>query len=428
MRARTPLVIASIYGGLALGACSKNPAPPEPATAQVSQRDPVPPVDPATPAAPEPERKAPAAERRGPADRTAGIEGTLALMEAGDFGKAFTLLADPVTWTEVGLPKGELDSLGAVIDYQRSSRTGLSDFHLKPKRIIESADYQVVELVWSARHTGAFADGTPATDKTVTLPAAMLLHYQRDGLVDRVWVFQDWPNALQQLGLAPGLPEGFHPAAMPDKVEVVTGPEAPDLRARYLEQLARPEPQPVRTELGRAGQSADFQRKSTDVSIALGAGGTFVAFATNELVYRGGFLAVAPADQEVTTHTLDIVELDPATGRFTGVTSYGNSYEIMAALQITAGAAERPDGKEKPFGVPVCDAYIAHVRACGESVDAHAQQAMLDDLDRAIATWAADNGGGARAERLTQACTAARAAAKAAFGASCPSVDWAAER
>jgi len=48
------------------------------------------------------------------------------------------------------------------------------DFHIKAKRIIEAADYQVVEYVWSAKHTGAFADGTVATDKVA--PARRAAH------------------------------------------------------------------------------------------------------------------------------------------------------------------------------------------------------------------------------------------------------------
>src|SRR5690606_30204854 len=131
---------------------------------------------------------------KGPTDRTAAIQQSLQDFVAGNYAAAFKYLEDDVTWTEVGLPDGELTSKEALIKFQERQRAGFSDLQMKAARIIEAADYQVVEFVWTAKHTGTFADGTQATNKTVTMPGAMLVHYDTDdGMVDKVWVFQDWP-------------------------------------------------------------------------------------------------------------------------------------------------------------------------------------------------------------------------------------------
>ncbi|MFO0749777.1 MAG: ester cyclase [Myxococcota bacterium] len=448
--ARRPLVASLMCAGMALGACGKTEAGPAAPIAQVSRAEPAAPAQPAAPSAPDNARapESPAL-RRGPADRTEAIQATLALMQQGDFGQAFKYLADPVLWTEVGLPDGELDSIGKIIDFQRNARAGFSDFHMKARRIIESADYQVVELVWSARHSGAFADGTAATDKVVTLPEAMLIRYQEDGLIDRVWVFQDWPNALQQLGLAPGLPSDFKPFMLPEKTEVVTGAFDPLLHKGYDDFVARLGGDAYSAMLteraaddfswldlasGQAISGRDatasylgarlksFALTSTHIESAIGAGPYFAAYKTSELVYKGGFASVAASDQKITTHTLDIVLFDAATMRMQSLASYGNSYETLFALGIGGGGAAWP--RLAVFGIDRCDSYVAKVRACTASLDGVPRQAMRDALDKQVAVWTNDVAPIGRAERLGQSCDAALVVAKATLAASCPRVAW----
>ena len=433
-----------------LGACDKKDQPPTPPLAQVSRVEPVKPPAPDKPHNPDLAR-ANEADLGGLENRTQATQETFALMERGDFAMAFKRFSASVRWTEVGLPQGEFDSVAKLIAFQRASRTGFSDFQIKPQRIIESADYEVVEYVWSARHTGAFADGTPATNKVATLPGAMLIHYKTAEVIDQIWVFHDWPSVLQQLGLAPGLPEGFEPHAMPGKSEVVTGAAEPRYQGRYHDFLTGLGPDAYEITLrdqatddlswfdvtagkvltGRAaaathlgGRSKAFTLVSSEIQTAIGAGLYFAAFTKNELVYKGGFMNVTADGQKVTTHTLDIVLFDATSLRFKRLASYGNSYETLAALRLSAASTARPANADAKLGVKACDGYVAKIRECGESLDGQAKQGMLAAMDSQVHAWASEAVGPTRNERLTQACDAALTLAKGTFQATCPRVVW----
>ncbi|MFO0745438.1 MAG: ester cyclase [Myxococcota bacterium] len=445
--------IIFIWGCAALmtGACSKKETPkPEPATAQVSKPEVPKPVTPEIPSKPDMDH-AQADKEKGPIDRDKAIQATLAAMERGAFDEAFKFLDSGMVWTEIGLPQGELKSIPALIDYQKRSRTGLSDFRMKAKRIIDSADYQVVEFVWSARHTGAFADGTAPTNKTVTLPGAMLVRYQDDGLIDRVWVFQDWPNALQQLGLAPDLPAAFKPFELPESTEIVHGDYVPSFREHYETFLTKLGPADYQANLSERtapdfawidlatgervaanGDNANlalrrgsFVRTGTHIETAIGTSNIFAAYVTNQFVYKGGLMGVESKDQDVTTHTLDIIRFDPETMRMQTLASYGNSYEVLAALQVTAAGAQKPtDDAVARLDVGACDDYVADMRTCLETLDGDKKAEATKALDDQIRTWQQNRVDGLAKDQLKASCEAATATARVSFGQQCPRVDW----
>lgn len=447
-------VIAFIASGVSLGACKGAVEPPmaEPATAQVSQSEPEKPLTPEAPSEPAVNRLPSApSEVRGPVDRSEALQSTLAHMERGDFGQAFKYLAAEVVWTEVGLPNGELDSVPELISYQERSRTGFSEFRIKASRILESADYQVVEFVWAARHTGAFADGTAATNKVAVLPGAMLLRYQGNGLVDRVWVFQDWTSVLQQLGLAADLPRDFKPSSFPGETEVIIGRYEPILRERYESFVAklgrddfqatlaaRTTPDFAWTDLGSgqlvsghdgsnsyfAQRQGRFARERSVLEAAVGAGPFFAAYVTNTLVYQGGYLGVPGSDQSITTHTLDIVRFDADNTRLVSLVSYGNSYEIMAALGITAGAAPRPEAKDGRFAITACDDYVTHMRACLDSLPAETREATRAVTDAQILEWQKQHRDLDSRAAVEKACQQTAAQARLTYASACPRVEW----
>ncbi len=446
--------MCAVSSALGLLACDKSKAPgPESATAQMNKVEPAAPEKPTTPSEPDREQKPPtAAERRGPTDRAEAMKLTIKEMERGEFRQAFKHLDDGIVWTEVGLPDGEFDTIDEVVGYQQRSRTGYSDFRLRAKRIIASADYQVVEFVWSARHSGAFADGTPATNKVVTLPGAMMLRYQDDGLIDRVWVFQDWPLALKQLGLSPNLPADFKPFPLPEQTALVTGPHNELFKERYQTFASRLGPADLDTTLGErvaddfswtdfesgmmltgrdatkeylARRFTSFLPQSSNIEASVGAGTFYAAYVTNELVYKGGFMGVAGTDQKITTHTLDIVEFDPEMLRFKTLVRYGNSYEILAGLNLNASAGvTTPAAKDERFGLKACDDYVNHMRACIESQDAAKQTEMRSALDAQLVKWQAEQKDTELRGGVMRSCEDAHLLAKQSLGASCPRVTW----
>jgi len=446
-----PLLAAS-FAALALGACGKKPpAAPEAPLTQVKDPTPEKPGAPEVPSAPDKDRKLPAeADRKAPIDRTETIQATLAGMEKGDFGQAFKYLDKDVDWVEVGLPDGELDSVEQIIAYQQKTRTGFSDFKVKAKRIIEAADYQVVEYVWSATHTGAFADGTAATNKTVSLPAALLIRYQENGLIDKVWSFQDWPNVLRQLALAPDLPADFVAATMPTKTDIVIGANEPRYREQYVGFLGALGPNDYLVAMNEratadfawfdlgsgqrvtkhdgsntylADRRGSFVRDSTEVETAIGAGPIFAAYVTNKLTYKGGYLGVPADNQKVTTHTLDIVEFDPSNLRLKTLASYGNSYEIMGALGVNAGAAPRV-AMSANMNIKACDDYIEDMRECIGSLAEVTRAATGAVLDQQIVTWKADLAASKTIDEVKRSCEAAAAAGRSSYAAQCPRTTW----
>lgn len=447
-----PLAFAAV-AGLAMGGCGKKEPAAEAPIAQLNKPEPEKPATPAVPPAPDKDRQLPAeADRKAPLNRTDTIKETFQLMEKGDLGQALRYLDKDVDWTEVGLPNGEFETADAVIAYQQKARTGLSDVKLRPRRVIESADYQVVEYVWSARHTGAFADGTPATNKVATVPGAMLVRYGEDGLIDDVWNFMDWPNVLQQLGLGPELPKDFRAVAIPGDVEVVIGAGDASYRERYVGFVGGLGPDQYKTTFTErtapdfswfdlmtgnvvtnhdgtntyfADRRGAFVRDATDIETTIAAGPYFVAYVTNKLIYKGGYLGVPADNQKVSTHTLDIMRFDMETMRVKTLASYGNSYEILASLGMNAGgAATSPVVKLDNVMIEDCDDYVEDMRACLDSLEPTTREATRAALDQQIATWKLDTKNGVRLEVIKTSCEAATESAKKAYASSCPRVDW----
>ncbi len=339
-----------------------------------------------------------------------------------------------------------------MIAYQQKARTGFSDVKMRPRRIIESADYQVVEYVWSARHSGAFADGTAATEKVATVPAAMLVRYGEDGLIDDVWNFVDWPHVLQQLGLGPELPKDFQAVAIPGDVDVVMGAGDATYRERYVGFVGGLGPDQYKTTFserttpdfswhdlmtGRTVTNHDgtntyfadrrgaFVRDSTEIETTIAAGPYFVAYVTNKLVYKGGYFGVPADDQKINTHTLDIMQFDPATLRVKTLASYGNSYEILAALGVNAGgAASSPVVALNNVMIEDCDDYIEDMRECLGSMEPTTRAATSAALDQQITSWKTDSKNGIKLEVIKTSCEAATESAKKAYASSCPRVDW----
>jgi hypothetical protein len=442
------MIIAMTLAGLSVS-CEKAETP---TPASQLTREQVRPSNPRLPSPADLTRKPPTeAERRGPIDRAAAVKVMLAKMESGDFAQAFRYLDEDVVWTEVGLPVGELDTVPELVDYQRRARVGLSDFRLRPSRIIDSADYQVLEYVWSALHTSALADGTPPTGKVATVPGAMLIRYQADGLIDRVWVFQDWPNAVQQLGLAPGLPADFKAARLPDRTELINGGLDSVFAASYRSFASRMRRDAYVKALAEhtsedfavinlhsghlvKGQDAmlayfgervgSFDIEDTEIEVMLGAGNFFAAFITHHYTYRGGFMGVLANAQKVTTHTLDVVQYDPRTLRFTSLASYGNSYEILSALGLSAWSETQPEARPKRLGVKACDQYVENARMCFETLEPIDKSAAHLALDARVAHWRVGGAAEENHQELGILCGAALAETRGRYAAACPRVTW----
>ncbi len=374
MRLPISVFVITAMSGFATVACNKD-GPAAPPVAEMGRSVEGEVSNPTLPTAVDHDRESPSeADRRAPTDRVDSIKMMLSKMESGHFEDAFQHLDGAIVWTEIGRPTGELGTVAEVVDYQRRARVGLSDFRLRARRIIDSADYQAVEFVWSARHTGNLTDGTAATDKMVTMPGAMLVHYQVDGRIDRVWVFQDWPHVAQQLGLAAGLPSDFVATPFPESTDVIMGSLDSAIassygtfasrmgRDVYMKALAEQTTDDFGVVNLRSGQLikgseamlayfgervGSFDIVGTKVEAMLGAGEFFVAFVTHDYVYRGGFVGVAANEQKVVTHTLDVVRFDPPTLRFKSLATYGNSVEILTALGLGPTASITPEARSR---------------------------------------------------------------------------------
>ena len=117
------------------------------------------------------------------------------------------------------------------------------------------------------------------------------------------------------------------------------------------------------------------------------------------------------------------MQFDAEKMRFKTLASYGNSYEILAALGVSAGAA--PDAaRAGKFLIAACDDYVADMRECIESMDGEKQAGARLALDQQVIAWQADSGAKLVIDKVRVACEAARDEAKVKVAASCPRVVW----
>jgi len=435
----------------------EEPKKEEPKTAEVPKEEP----KKEEPKVEEPKVEEPkTAEKAAPADRTAAVQQGFADYAAGKLDESFKFMTDDATWTEVGMPNGEFKGLAAIKEMHTKQLAGFSEVQMKIGRIIEAGEYQVVEYVWKGKNTGALPDGTAATGKEATVPGAYLAHYNDKGLVDQVWIFQDTMNTMQQLGVVPGLAEGFTPVALPETVEVVKADFNPALKDAYMAFGQKMKPDTIdaaidemttddytmadfmtgKTVTGKAAMKemmkkwmSMFTMDSMNADMAFGAGDYLVVVATSTMTYKGGIPGVEAKDQKVTSHALDIAKFEG--GKFKSYTSYMNGLETAMGLGMMGGAAAKPEegkaedakpaGEMPSFGVAACDAYMRGVMACVEKVPEAGRQAIKDGLQQTLDAWKQVAAGGDAAKAaLEQGCKSALDASKQSMSALCPDVKW----
>ncbi|MCC6625703.1 MAG: nuclear transport factor 2 family protein [Deltaproteobacteria bacterium] len=466
--------------GLTASACGKKEEKkPEPTTQEVKKEEPAkkdpnaeapkkeePVAEPTKKEEPvaEPTKKEepPVAERKGPEDRVAAMQQAFVDYTAGKLDETFANFTDDATWTEVGVPNGELKGLAAIKDFHKAQQAGFSELSMKIGRIIDAGEHQVVEYVWSGKNTGKLLTGQEPTGKIAVVPGALLVHYTPAGLVDKAWAFQDHMNAMQQLGVAPGLAADFTPVAMPETTEVVKGEFNAALADTYKAFGAKMGPDTInaaidemvaddftmasfrtgKTITGKDGLKESmkgwmsmFQMTEAKPEMVFGAGDYLVVVTTNTMAYKGGIEGVEAKDQPVTCHELVITRLEG--GKFKSYASYMNNMEVAMALGMMGGAASKPDAEEpkaedaKPaaevpsFGVASCDAYVKGIMACVEKVPEAARGAINDSLKQTLETWktvAAQ--GDAQKAALEQGCKSMLDATKQSMSSMCPDVKW----
>ena len=83
----------------------------------------------------------------------------------------------------------------------------LQDIDIRTLNIAAKGDVVAAEFVLTARHTGALEIPTgtlPPTNRQVTLPAAVFLRVNPEGLIAEARGYFDMAGFLQQLGVKPG--------------------------------------------------------------------------------------------------------------------------------------------------------------------------------------------------------------------------------
>jgi len=115
--------------------------------------------------------------------------------------------------------------------------------------------------------------------------------------------------------------------------------------------------------------------------------------------------------------------LDPATLRLKTLASYGNSFEIMAALGVNAGASPKA-GALDSLKIDACDDYVKDMRECLGSIEAKTRDATTTVLNEQLAGWKADIAAGKSTDLVKAACLAASVNGRGTYAAQCPRVEW----
>ena len=95
----------------------------------------------------------------------------------------------------------------AIRKFNEPLMKALEDIDIRTLNIATKGDVVAAEFVLTARHTGALEMPTgtlPPTNRQVTLPAAVFLRINREGLIAEVRGYFDMAGFLQQLGVKIG--------------------------------------------------------------------------------------------------------------------------------------------------------------------------------------------------------------------------------
>jgi steroid delta-isomerase-like uncharacterized protein len=95
----------------------------------------------------------------------------------------------------------------AVRKFNEPLLKALQDIDIRTLNIAAKGDVVAAEFVLTARHTGALEMPTgtlPPTNRQVTLPAAVFLRINREGLIAEARGYFDMVGFLQQLGVKLG--------------------------------------------------------------------------------------------------------------------------------------------------------------------------------------------------------------------------------
>jgi predicted ester cyclase len=458
MRTYVAIIAAA---GLLAGACGKKaPEPQKTDPTSVAKTDP-PKTDPPKTDPPKtdpPKTDPPKTEPPKAADHATAIQDAFVAWVAGDYEKAFADFADDVTYTIVGMPGGESKGKAAVVEAHKKRQTGMTDTKLKASRIIDAGEFLVVEFVFGATNSGALADGTAATNKSVALQGALVFHYTAEGKIDQVADYGDHVSFMQQLGLMPGLPEGFLAPKLPETTEVVKADKNDANKDAYTNFYAKLTPETYaqlikdsstddvaitdlmagKTVTGKEAVTEWFKQFygmfpdiKFEVKNVITAGdwlvGSYVATGT----YKGGIPDVEAKDQKVTMTGLDVFKFEG--GKLKVGTGYGNGLELLGALGVQLGgaAAKPPEGDAAAdIGVASCDAYIKATTACIEKMPEAARAPAKDAMAQATKAWrdaitgAGAAGADAAKSALETGCKQALAATKQGMAQLCPDVKW----
>ncbi len=462
---RTYLAIIAAAGLLG-GACGKKVDPPKTDPTSVAKTDPPktdpPKTDPPKTDPPKtdpPKTDPPKTDPVPAADRATTIQDAFAAWAVADYEKAFATFADDVTYTIVGMPNGEFKGKAAVIDAHKKRQTGMTDTKIKASRIIDAGEFAVVEFVLTLTNSGALADGTAATNKTVGLQGALLFHYTADGKIDQVADYGDQVSFMQQLGLMPGLAEGFQAPKLPETTEVVKADKNDANKDAYTGFYAKLTPETY-AQVIKDSSTADitftdltagktvtgveavtewfkqFYGMFPDIKFELKnvitAGDWVVGAFTATGTYKGGIPNIEAKDQKVTMTGLDVAKFEG--GKMKSGTGYGNGLELLGALGVQLGgaAAKPPEGGEvaADIGVASCDAYIKAALACVEKMPEAGRGPAKDAMAQANKAWKETlaNAGAAGAEAAKSAletgCKQALTQAKQGMAQFCPDVKW----
>ncbi len=324
----------------------------------------------------------------------------------GRLEQAFAAVTDDADWHVVGHPETpHLKGRAALVAFEKARHASHTSLSMKVKRIMATAEAQVIEYVWTAMVEVRGPDGTE-TRREVTVPAALVLIYDSADKIIEGWSFQNDAIVLQQVGVMAGLPEGFVPFPEPEGLEVVNGDTNPTVAETWKTVVERLDTNRISdikdlladdfrgmghrsgASLEKAAMMALFEGRLKTIGEParttvrdFAVGEYHASISTTAGTYLGG-LGPEPKGQRIALTTLDVVRV--VNGKLASFSTYQNDLEPLATLGLLGTPAPEPRADDN---APHCDRFMRAMKLCLESMPEAARKPQQDTLERLVESW-----------------------------------------
>lgn len=358
-------VVASILGGLVVGACGggDEKAPPVTPAVVPSAAEPAPAPSAAAPKKEEPKLSAAELQQK-------TTKSVYEAMSARDAKKLAALYADSAVVKIAGAP-ADVTGREAIAGSFQKLFDAFGEYKAAPARIFTKGDVTIVEWAFNGKHTGNLW-GMKATEKPVGAMGVDVFWFNPDGQIKEHHVFYDGTTILSQIGVStqkarpiPVLPTSAQTFAAggPDEqknietTKAMNGAIEAKKEADFLapmadnveyDDLSQPQASKGKAEAKKffkevTGAFPDSKFTTTN---SWGVGDYVIAEVQWTGTHKGAFFGIPATKKSINTKNLDIVQFKD--GKYAHAWSYSNSTEFAQQLGLVPSPGDKKPADKAP--------------------------------------------------------------------------------